>query len=162
MSMNIAEQITAILQSELKCSLELSQVLKQERDALKASDHQTLNLLSDRKKSLVLKLEQLGRQRESILKSIGFPEGKAGIEAFVANQSQDVATQLTELIKKLRIVARDCRNKNMINGGVINVHRQHLLKAMAILRGRDPETSAYGPGGEYTSQVVRQPLIGRV
>ena len=63
---------------------------------------------------------------------------------------------------KLKVLARACQDHNQINGGIVNVNRQYLHRAMSILRGRDMEVASYGPGGEYTSQVVRQPLIGRV
>ena len=63
---------------------------------------------------------------------------------------------------KLKTIAFECQEQNQLNGGIVNVNRQYLHKAMSILRGRDMEVTAYGPGGEYTNQIVRQPLIGRV
>ncbi|OUR89489.1 flagellar biosynthesis protein FlgN, partial [Methylophaga sp. 42_8_T64] len=33
---------------------------------------------------------------------------------------------------------------------------------ISIFRGSDGSATSYGPGGEYSSQVVRQPLLGRV
>jgi flagella synthesis protein FlgN len=109
-----------------------------------------------------VQLEQLGRQREQLLKAAGFPAGKSGLEAFIANHDEQEALPVQQLLEKLREVAKICRDNNQINGGIVNVNRQHLARALTILRGRDPETGAYGPGGEYTSQIVRQPLIGRV
>lgn len=162
MSMNTADQITAILQAEFKLTSQLSEILQQEREALKSSDHQLITELTKQKQPMVLQLEQLGRQREAVLSSVGFPAGKSGLEAFIANQTAADASRLNQVVEKLRVVARECRSRNSINGGVINVNRQHLIQALSILRGRDPQTSAYGPGGEYTSQVVRQPLLGRV
>ena len=69
----------------------------------------------------------------------------------------------SQLIATLKQVAAACQEHNQINGGIVNVNRQYLHRAMSILRGRDElEVTAYGPGGEYTNQIVRQPLIGRV
>ncbi|HHA19729.1 MAG TPA: flagellar protein FlgN, partial [Methylophaga sp.] len=85
-----------------------------------------------------------------------------GLEAFIANQNDVVAQQLQSLLKQLRETAYACRDNNQINGGIVNVNRQYLHRAMSVLRGRDMNITSYGPGGEYTSQVVRQPLIGRV
>jgi flagellar biosynthesis protein FlgN len=162
MSMNALQQLSSLLQSELQHSVQLAQLLEQEREALKAADLAKINLLTEQKQPHVVQLEQLGRQREQLLKAAGFPGGKSGLEAFIANHPEQEAAPVRQLMGKLREVARICRDSNQINGGIVNVNRQHLVRALSILRGRDPETGAYGPGGEYTSQVVRQPLIGRV
>ena len=162
MSMNVLQQLSSILQAELNHSSQLAKILKQEREALKAADLDQIQLLMQQKQPHVLQLEQCGRQREQLLKAAGFSGGKSGLEAFVANHPEHEAAPVWQLLEKLREVARNCRDDNQINGGIVNVNRQHLLRALSILRGRDPETSSYGPGGEYTSQVVRQPLIGRV
>jgi len=162
MSMNAMQQLSSILQSELNLSSQLSQLLQQEREALKNAELNQITLLNQQKQPHVVQLEQLGRQREQLLKAAGFPGGKAGLEAFIANHPEADAQHLNSLLAKLRMVAKSCRDNNQINGGIVNVNRQYLVKAISILRGRDPETSSYGPGGEYTSQVVRQPLIGRV
>ncbi|WP_043888124.1 flagella synthesis protein FlgN [Methylophaga thiooxydans] len=162
MSMNAMQQLSSILQAELNLSSQLSQLLQQERDALKNAELDQITSLNQQKQPHVVQLEQLGRQREQLLKAAGFPGGKTGLEAFIANHSEPEAQHLNSLLNKLRVVAKSCREHNQINGGIVNVNRQYLVKAISILRGRDPETSSYGPGGEYTSQVVRQPLLGRV
>jgi flagella synthesis protein FlgN len=162
MSISVVEQITAILQAELKLTTQLAELLKFERAALKKSNHQILSEITEKKQPLAMQLEQLGRQRQSVLKSSGFPAGKAGLDAFITNQNEENRVKLSQTVLQLREKAKLCRDSNHVNGGVINVNRQHLTKALAVLRGRDLDTSAYGPGGEYTSQVVRQPLLGRV
>ncbi|EGL53631.1 MAG: flagellar protein FlgN [Pseudomonadota bacterium] len=162
MSMNAMQQLSTILQSEISNSTALASLLKQERDALKISDVDKVSEITKLKQPYLLKLEQLARQREQLLSAVGFPAGKSGLEAFIANQEEADATRMSMQVSRLREVAKTCREFNQINGGIINVNRQYLVRALSILRGRDPETGAYGPGGEYTSQVVRQPLIGRV
>lgn len=162
MSMNAMQQLSTILQSEISNSNALASLLKQERDALKVSDVDKVSEITKLKQPYLLKLEQLARQREQLLSAVGFPAGKSGLEAFIANQEEADATRMSTQVSRLREVAKTCREFNQINGGIINVNRQYLVRALSILRGRDPETGAYGPGGEYTSQVVRQPLIGRV
>jgi flagella synthesis protein FlgN len=156
------QQLSAILQAELNHGAKLALILKQERDALSAAELNQIQYLTKEKQPHVVQLEQLGRQREQLLKAAGFPAGKSGLEAFIANHDEQEALPVQQLLEKLREVAKICRDNNQINGGIVNVNRQHLARALTILRGRDPETGAYGPGGEYTSQIVRQPLIGRV
>lgn len=162
MGMTPAQQLRSTLQAELQYTQQLAQLIESERQALTQADSEALATYIAQKQPIILQLEQLSRQRDRLLNVAGFPTGKSGIEAFIANQQEDEAVALHELVITLRKTARLCRDQNQINGGIVNVNRQYLLRALTILQGRDPESSAYGPGGEYTSAVVRQPLIGRV
>ena len=150
MSMTPAQQLRSTLQAELQLAQQLAVILETERTALTEANSDVLDQCVRAKHPLIKQLEQLGRQRDLILKTAGFPAGK-----------QDAAA-LSKLINQLKLQAAHCREHNQINGGIVNVNRQYLQRALSIMRGRDPEVSAYGPGGEYTSAVVRQPLIGRV
>jgi flagella synthesis protein FlgN len=154
--------LQSILQTEQQLSEQLLAIMMAERDALINSDIDTINAMSEKKQPLVLQLEQLGRQRDAILQAEGFTADKEGLSAYISNQTPQDAERLASMIENLKITARKCRENNHINGGIVNVNRQHLQRAMNIFRGRDINASSYGPGGEYTSQVVRQPLLGRV
>ena len=162
MAMTSSQQLQKILQAEQYTASQLLEILTAERDALMKSESDTIEKMTANKQPLTVQLEQLGRQREAILQAEGFSADKEGLEAFIANQNDVEAHQLQSLLEQLRITAHACRDNNQINGGIVNVNRQYLYRAMSVLRGRDMNITSYGPGGEYTSQVVRQPLIGRV
>lgn len=162
MSMTPTQQLRSTLQAELQLAQQLATILETERGALTQADSTELAQCVRAKQPLIKQLEQLGRQRDLILKTAGFPAGKQGMQAFVINQTDAEAMALNQMLGQLKIQAARCREHNQINGGIVNVNRQYLQRAISILRGRDPEVSSYGPGGEYTSGVVRQPLIGRV
>lgn len=157
-----AQQLFTVLQAEYKTSADLLESLKLERQALIDADIDKINELSDKKQPLVLQLELLSKQREAILQSVGFNADKAGIAAFISNQPAKQSQMLKMVLDKLRSIAQACRQQNQLNGGIVNVNRQYVQRAMSIFRGRDVNADAYGPGGEYTNQVVRQPLLGRV
>jgi flagella synthesis protein FlgN len=162
MAMTSLQQLRSVLLGERDTASALLKLLKSERDALTRSDTEVMNAMSAQKQPLLVKLEQLGRQREAILHAEVFSSDKEGMEAFIENQTAADAAELNAILKSLRLAAHGCRENNQINGGIVNVNRQYLQKAMSILRGRDANATAYGPGGEYTNQVVRQPLLGRV
>lgn len=162
MAMSPAQQLRSVLQSELNIATLLAELLDGESKALAVSDIASITEINHKKQPLIVKLEQHGRQRDAVLNMAGFPTGKAGLDAFVDNQSAEDAAALTQLLTTLKTVAKTCQQRNQINGGIVSINRQYLQRAISVLRGRDPESSAYGPGGEYTSGVVRQPLIGRV
>jgi len=160
--MSSFQQLYSVLQAEHRTAQQLLTILTKERAALVNSDPEVMATLTANKQPLVVQLEQLSRQRETILQTEGFSAGKDGLEAFIANQEPGQVSQLNELMGALKSIAFACQEHNQINGGIVNVNRQYLHKAMSILRGRDMEVTSYGPGGEYTNQIVRQPLIGRV
>ncbi|AFJ02601.1 Flagellar biosynthesis protein FlgN [Methylophaga frappieri] len=162
MTMTPAQQMQSTLKSESQIANEFANLLQVERQALMDRDETKLNHCLKQKQPLVRQLEALGRQRELILKQAGFPADRQGMAAFIANQLPAQAETLQKMLASLKQTAQACQQNNQINGGIVSVNRQYLQRAMSILRGRDPEASAYGPGGEYTSGVVRQPLIGRV
>ncbi|MFW5450219.1 MAG: flagella synthesis protein FlgN [Methylophagaceae bacterium] len=162
MAMTPAQQIQSVLQAEQHTVSQLLEILTTERDSLVSSDAETMAVMNANKQPLLVQLEQLNRQREAILQAEGFSSGKDGIKAFIANQTKKDQRQLTDLLNQLREAAFACRDNNQVNGGIVNVNRQYLHRAMSVLRGRDLNITSYGPGGEYTSQVVRQPLLGRV
>lgn len=162
MATTSSHSLLAVLQAEHRVASQLLDILLSERDALRKSETDTISAMSAKKQPLTVQLEQLGRQREAILQSEGFSSGKDGLEAFIANQDTTQQTQLNTILEQLRSVGTACRDNNQINGGIVNVNRQYLHRAMSVLRGRDVNITSYGPGGEYTSSVVRQPLLGRV
>ena len=94
-----------------------------------------------------------------IIQAEGFSSGKRGLEVFIDNQDVAEAEQLYTLMVKLKGIAFECQEHYQMKGGIVNVNRQYLNKAMSILRARDREVTAYGPGGEYNNRLVRQPSV---
>jgi flagella synthesis protein FlgN len=160
--MTSLQQLHSVLQAEQSTASKLLAILKSEREMLTNSDVDAMTKVTAQKQPFVVQLEQLGRQREAILQAEGFSAGKVGLAAFIANQTEQHSRILNSMVDGLKVIAKACREHNQVNGGIANVNRQYLQQAMNILRGRDVAPSAYGPGGEYTNQVVRQPLLGRV
>ncbi len=162
MAMTSLQQLRSILLAERDTASALLALLKSEREPLTSSDSEVMTKISAQKQPLLVQLEQLARQRVVVLNSEGFSADKDGLEAFIENQTEPAANELKVILKSLKLAAKGCKENNQINGSIVNVNRQYLQKAMSILRGRDVNSTAYGPGGEYTDQVVRQPLLGRV
>ena len=156
------QQLRSVLLAEQNTASALLVLLKSECVPLTRSNTEFITKAAADKRPLLVKLEKLARQREAVLRTEGFSSDKDGMEAFIENQTAMEAKELNSILKSLKLAAKACRENNQINGSIVNVNRQYLQKAMSILRGRDANSTAYGPGGEYTNQVVRQPLLGRV
>lgn len=162
MAMTSFQQLRSVLIAERDTVSALLVLLRSERAPLTRSNTEFMTKVATDKQPLLVKLEQLARQREAVLRTEGFSSDKDGMEAFIENQTTVEAKELNSIVKALKLAATACRENNQVNGSIVNVNRQYLQKAMSILRGRDVNSTAYGPGGEYTNQVVRQPLLGRV
>ena len=160
--MTACQQLCRLFKAEYEIATQLLKVLTGERSVLMAIDADKVQQAVVAKQPLIIQLEQLSKQRERLLTASGFPAGKAGLTAFIDNQTAEDKQALMQWVKRTKAVARQCQESNQINGGIVNVNRQYLYRAMGVLRGKDTVVAAYGPGGEYTHQVVRQPLIGRV
>jgi flagellar biosynthesis protein FlgN len=159
--MSSFQQLYSVLQAEHRTATQLLTILTEERAALVHTDPDKITELTASEQPLVVQLEQLSRQRETVLQVDGFSSGKEGLEAFIGNQGDRESAKLNKLMAALKRIAFDCQEHNQINGGIVNVNRKYLHCVMSILHDRDMEVTAYGPGGEYTNQIVRQTLIGR-
>jgi len=162
MATTSSKKLQSILLAEQHVSAQLLEFIMAERKALIESDAEVMNSMTEKKQPLVIQLEQLGRQRDGVLQAEGFTADKEGLAAFIANQIPQDSAALNRVLDKLKGTAHQCRDNNQVNGGIVNVNRQHLQRAISIFRGSDGSATSYGPGGEYSSQVVRQPLLGRV
>lgn len=48
----------------------------------------------------------------------------------------------------LTALLAECERHNRINGNIIEVSRQHVQRALALVRGQNPEPALYGPQGD--------------
>jgi len=62
--------------------------------------------------------------------------------------------QLSELVGLLE----QCRVLNEANGRLVALQRQHVQRALPVLRGADPETQLYGPDGNPAGLAGVLPL----
>lgn len=119
----------------------LRESLADEHDALDQADPTALNHAGDRKRSLLMQLEQLDVERQQLLR-----------EAGAANAGQRGAW---ECILK---VLQDCQRTNQRNGHIITQRLKHVRQALSVLTGKQDETGAYNPAGQLSHGYRSLPL----
>ena len=71
MAITSFQQLSSVLQEEYNIASQLLVILNSERDALVKSETEIMDKMSADKQPLIVKLEQLGRQRELIVQADG-------------------------------------------------------------------------------------------
>ncbi len=139
----------ATVQDELKLITCLIDLMKQEQQFLVAADTDGLNSVTPLKNDLIEQLGLLSQQRHQALAAAGAAPSEAGMEAWLARESNPLfSEQWQQLLGKMR----DAKELNRVNGMLIN--KQMTQNAILINAMRTPagaaDTGFYGPSGQAT------------
>ena len=162
---NQQQEIKQILQTEVECVHLLLKSLELEYEALAEHNSATLEEVVRDKQEKILQLEVVSRQREKLLAS--FDSANADVEADESQQSRRYQfndnKQLTELWNELVKVAEECREKNRVNGSIVELVSRQSRHALDILRGIAPDMSAaselYDNAGHTKSITNKRSLV---
>lgn len=149
--LSFQEQLTRILDAQIRLSGELLSLLKQEYEVLNGTNVESLTELANQKKPIVVDMENLSRAWEVLLKNKGVELSAKGIERFLQEFDAVNNTQLQTAWSSLQDKARECQKKNIVNGSVIAMRNQTTQQAIAVLRGRKPEERLYNHYGAESS-----------
>ena len=142
---NQQQEIKQILQTEIECVNLLLQSLDQEYEALAGHQATALEDVVRDKQARIQKLEVITRQREKLLASfdsVTVDEDQNKNKHYHFNDNR----QLAELWDELVHVAEKCRDKNRVNGSIVELVSRQSRHALDILHG-------IVPGGSSTSEV---------
>ncbi len=156
--MNPAEHIQLMgvtLQHELQAVSRLMELLLQEHAALAAQDADALEKTAHAKQQQLSKIESWEQERNQLLTRAGHPATQAGMEQYLDAHNNP---QLTRLWQQLLGLSGKCHHQNQVNGGIVETGRQHIQRALAILRGVSPDAELYGPAGKTHSMHLPNTL----
>lgn len=134
-----------LLNQTMDGARQLLGVLDVERDALVRRDLNALAAAARDKQRLSLELEKLGARQRGLLDAAGLRADKEGLWGFLESERDE---RLQEQWLELTNVLDQCRLKNRINGGIIEVSRRFSGQVLELLRGSTGTGRLYGPGGE--------------
>lgn len=162
---NQQQEITQILQTEVECVRLLLKSLELEYEALAEHHSATLEEVVRDKQLKIQQLEVVSRQRENLLAS--FDNTNANIDAGNNQQNRHYQfndnKQLTELWDELVNLAEACREKNRVNGSIVDTVSRQSRHALDILRGISPDASAdselYDNAGQTKSFANKRSLV---
>mgnify|MGYP000007610944 FL=1 len=152
--------LQAVLTQEVECTERLLESLETERSALAQRDMSALAGSTEQKLALTQRLETLEQDRERLLAGMGFSGQKSELSAYLATHTG--ATQgLRDLWAQVLANTEACRKANLANGGILEASRQHVERALCILRGQAGSPSLYDPNGA-TAPHLGQRELGKV
>jgi flagella synthesis protein FlgN len=157
------------------------QLLSDEQTALVSAQTDQLPKLTEQKSALATRLAELEAQRAALLDAEGFPTDRQALEAWFrkegerpagsALQDQRTITQTAEatasyaqtlnsqaLLFQFFALAAQAKEKNELNGQLINAHLQQNKQALNALLGASADVSTYSEDGQQKSSVGKRPL----
>ena len=156
------EQIVKVFQSEIECAQNLLQSLELEYAALAEYHTEALEEVVRVKQERIQQLELISAQREKLLATY---KGAGAVKNNGQSHSYDFGPdgQLTSLWNKLVDTAETCREKNRINGSIVELVSKQSRHALDILHGILPESSSsselYNSVGQTTNPVNKRSLV---
>ena len=162
---NQQQEIKQILQTEVECVHLLLKSLELEYEALAEHHSATLEEVVRDKQEKILQLEVVSKQREKLLASFDDvnADGDAGENQQNKHYQFNDNKQLTELWNELVNLAEECREKNRVNGSIVETVSRQSRHALDILRGIAPDALAdselYDNAGQTKSFANKRSLV---
>ena len=162
---NQQQEIKQILQTEIECVRFLLNSLELEYEALAEHHSATLEEVVRDKQIKIQQLEVVSRQRERLLASFDNANADADVGENQQNRHYQFNDnkQLTELWNELVTLAEVCREKNRVNGSIVETVSRQSRHALDILRGIAPDASAdselYDNAGHTKSFANKRLLV---
>lgn len=164
---NQQQEIKQILQSEVECVRLLLKSLELEYEVLAEHHSAALEDVVRDKQEIMQQLEVVSRRREKLLASFDGVNTDTDAETGESQQNKHYQfnddKQLTELWSELVNVAEECREKNRLNGSIVELVSRQSRHALDILRGIAPDTSTaselYDNAGQTKSFANKRSLV---
>lgn len=133
----------------------LLELIDNEFQALSERDLPRLQALLTDKQPLLIQLDQHGRTRSQLLRSLQLSADRVGLQALAAQSSQ--GELLLERGDQLNNLLERCQNANLRNGRLIRSSQASAHSMLNILRGNDTP-SLYDSRGSTARIGQQRPL----
>lgn len=133
----------------------LLDLIKAESVALGGRDMPLLEDILAQKQSLIVQLEQHGRKRSQVLKSLGLPMDRQGLEALASQSS--LGNELRARSEALNELLTACKTANERNGLLIRANQMATANQLRILNGGETP-SLYDSRGSTSRSSRQRPL----
>ncbi|MCB1874868.1 MAG: flagellar protein FlgN [Chromatiales bacterium] len=153
-----SKQLAYWIDQETKAAERLLETLEQERSALTERASEKLSEIANRKLACARQCEQIAARRDHFLDVLQLPKGRVGIERLLERLQAAGDTGLQLPWRELLAIAARCRHLNQINGGIVELSRRHIHRALDLLRGQERDAELYGPAGMNTGSRIGHTL----
>lgn len=156
------QMIQLVIKEEIECAHKLIQSLNLEYEALAGHHAAVLEDVVRDKQETIQQLELISRQREKLL---------TAFDGVTVNKDSENNTdyqfhgnrQLTDLWNELIDAAEKCRDKNRVNGSIVELVSKQSRHALDILQGILPDASPvselYDNAGQTTKSANKRSLV---
>lgn len=145
-----------LLASAEQSVIALVATLTDERQALAERDLAAIGRAADEKRNLIGNIESLESQRATLCAAAGFSGNPADMPQMLSWCDADLA--LANRWQRILDSGAACDQSNRANGAIIRVRRQQVADGLTVLRGHNPDTHTYGPGGTADVTGSGRPL----
>lgn len=142
-------ELCALLEEEIRVATLMWRAIKREREALRARDADRLTRASGVKQQCLAELDALDSDRRQMLDMAGLPADRKGFDKHLEAMpdSHPVAYRWQRLVGLLE----QCRQANIAHGQMVAIQRNHVERALRVLRTGSASTLTYGPDGNQTT-----------
>jgi len=150
------KDLISLLNKTTSLTLELLDVLREERAALSQQDIVILETVIEKKLGVAQALQAIDQQRDNALAKLGAAPGATGIEAVVATNTDQ---QLNDSWQALCDASLRCKEENLLVGTMIRKNQLVTDQTLQVLRKGHIETEQiYSANGITTKQSQSSPL----
>jgi len=160
--MNIAvtsKKVLPLLQEIVNYLQQLLLALDNEHKALVDKNIDSIQSIAEEKIVLMEHLEDLNKERRSLLDNAGLDITSTGVGDFLQNSKSPRAPQMKALWDEISNISKQCDKQNNINGIIIESNKRHTENALSILQGKPQNTELYSNKGESIKSSHQQTLI---
>ena len=137
---------------------QLEQTLENENAALLDNDLDRILHAATDKNRLFEFLEDLEKERHTLLLAAGLDFDSSGIMAYLQREPSPVNDETAAIWQQIETLTRQCRKQNQINGIILEKNRRRTEKALAILKGQSSQVATYTASGEACRSQSRHSL----
>ncbi|MBQ0720103.1 MAG: flagellar protein FlgN [Gammaproteobacteria bacterium] len=152
------KNLIALLDKTSALTLELLDVLDEEKASLSRQDIATLETIIEKKLAIAQALQGVDRQRDDALVKLGAAPGLAGMEALLASHPEP---QLQASWQALCEVSRRCKQDNLLAGTMIRKNQMVTDQALQVLRQGSIETAQTYSANGLTPQRSQSSPLGK-
>ena len=138
-----SKKVLPLLQEIVNYLQQLLLALDNEHKALVDKNIDSIKSIAEEKIVLMEHLEDLNKERRSLLDNAGLDITSTGVGDFLQNSKSPRAPQMKALWDEVSNISKQCDKQNNINGIIIESNKRHTENALSILQGKPPNTELY-------------------
>lgn len=148
----VVQQISDLMDEELRQTHQLRLILEEEQDAVKTKDIDAMSGTLTQKLEILEKLEKLDIERKSLLQQAGYDNSKSGFESLL--QASASSNSLMDKWHKLEQEMSECRQLHQVNTQILEIGQRQVQQVLGILLGNQTDNSnTYDQSGSKNASL---------